>query len=378
MGSDNLQTQEVREAMKRIFHQRSQGFDTAVRSKAFSMLVESGLSQDEISEILDESTDPWNTEYDSYIQARLDNLAQRDSDIKRKLKNAMKNVNVSNYDVMSPKGKALAFTSPLANLKDLTAEYYMYVENSKAGILKRSGMDVTATSPTQSMPLYSFGIFAAGLESLLGEEVEAGQEDVEATAGISLDLLGVSLRPISFFTGQSGLMSAVWNAPSEPVSALQTNLLLQDHSKRLHLSNGLIVEHQLMGAISLDLSGSLSVSLWNKNAKCLIKNSAAVVMTGKTNIITSSFRTGIDFDASSLSRIDFQSDVDFYDGIKSCLQMGRPNVTFKHNVSKFESARGFKKSFRANIRRTQSSDAVSYPLPPRNNQECRKLMATNS
>ncbi|ELT96685.1 hypothetical protein CAPTEDRAFT_144067, partial [Capitella teleta] len=172
-------------------------------------------------------------------------------------------------------------------------------------------------------------IFAAGLESLLGEEVEAGQEDVEATAGISLDLLGVSLRPISFFTGQSGLMSAVWNAPSEPVSALQTNLLLQDHSKRLHLSNGLIVEHQLMGAISLDLSGSLSVSLWNKNAKCLIKNSAAVVMTGKTNIITSSFRTGIDFDASSLSRIDFQSDVDFYDGIKSCLQMGRPNVTFK-------------------------------------------------
>ena len=54
----------------------------------------------------------------------------------------------------------------------------------------------------------------------MGEEVEPGQEDVEATAGISLDLLDVSLRPISFFTGQSGLMGAVWSAPTEPTSAL--------------------------------------------------------------------------------------------------------------------------------------------------------------
>ena len=39
--------------------------------------------------------------------------------------------------------------------REVTAEYYMYVENSRAGILKRSGMDVTAISPSQTMPLYS-------------------------------------------------------------------------------------------------------------------------------------------------------------------------------------------------------------------------------
>ncbi len=65
------------------------------------------------------------------------------------------------------------------------------------------------------------GIYAAGMEGLLGKEVEPGQEDVSATAGLSLSILDVSLRPISFFTGQAGLMSAVWNAPSEPISALQ-------------------------------------------------------------------------------------------------------------------------------------------------------------
>ena len=69
--------------------------------------------------------------------------------------------------------------------------------------------------------LFQFGIFAAGLESLLGEEVDKEDEDITATAGMSLDLMEVSLRPLTFFTGSGGLMSAVWSAPSEPVSALQ-------------------------------------------------------------------------------------------------------------------------------------------------------------
>ena len=72
--------------------------------------------------------------------------------------------------------------------------------------------------------LFQFGIFAGGLEALLGEEVESGKEDEEATAGMSLDLLGVSLRPITFFTGQAGLLAAVWKAPAELTSALQVGL----------------------------------------------------------------------------------------------------------------------------------------------------------
>ena len=70
-----------------------------------------------------------------------------------------------------------------------------------------------------------FGIYTAGLEALLGEEVEPGKEDQEATAGMSLDLLGVSLRPITFFTGQAGLLAAVWSAPPQLMSALQVGHL---------------------------------------------------------------------------------------------------------------------------------------------------------
>lgn len=57
----------------------------------------------------------------------------------------------------------------------------------------------------------------------------------------------------------------------------QTNLLLQDYQDLLYLGNGLIAEVNTLGALSLDLSGSLTVSLWSKNAESLIRNRCAAV-----------------------------------------------------------------------------------------------------
>lgn len=79
---------------------------------------------------------------------------------------------------------------------------------------------IKLNGPTTCCRCPQVNLYAAGIEGLLGEEVES---EVEVTAGLSLDLLGVSLRPVSFFTGQSGLMSAVWNAPSELTPALQVS-----------------------------------------------------------------------------------------------------------------------------------------------------------
>jgi len=66
-----------------------------------------------------------------------------------------------------------------------------------------------------------FKLFAAGLEALLSDEVSDEEKDVEVTAGLGLDLIDTSLRPITFFVGQTGLMSALWNAPAELTPALQ-------------------------------------------------------------------------------------------------------------------------------------------------------------
>ena len=71
-----------------------------------------------------------------------------------------------------------------------------------------------------------FGIYANGLESLVGDAPPEGQEGVEPTAGMSFTFMDVLLTQIEFFRGTSGLMSAVWNAPSEMTSALQVSCKL--------------------------------------------------------------------------------------------------------------------------------------------------------
>ena len=50
------------------------------------------------------------------------------------------------------------------------------------------------------------------------------------------------------------------------------NYLLHDHKESLLLGNGLHIKIEVTGVVSLDLSGSLSVSLWNKNARSLVRN----------------------------------------------------------------------------------------------------------
>jgi microsomal triglyceride transfer protein large subunit len=235
-------------------------------------------------------------------------------------------------------------------------------------------MDVDIISDLQTLPVYSFKIYAAGLEALLGEEVDEAEKEIDVTAGLALDLVGVSLRPVTFFVGQGGLMSAIWSAPSELTPALQTNFLLQDHSERLHLGNGLVAELDVTGALSLGLEGSLSLSLWNKNAQSLIKNSAGLALIGSLSVSTPSFQVGIKWNASTQSYIDFRSDVNFYDGVVMCLQMARPSFTFRTNVTKSESCRGFRTRYRALITRSQKINAASYPLPGRNAENCRKLL----
>ena len=244
-----------------------------------------------------------------------------------------------------------------------------------------------------------------------------GEESEDATAGLALTLMDVLLRPVEFFRGTSGLMSAVWNAPTEPVSALQViriltfvrfkvftkivaicllleisqvtenhidcncfvvlrsqrlkctivimrfplsvchppiidfshfelllrkcnftvvsfffqgNLLLQDHSQKLHLSNGLIVDLTVLGVASIDLSGSISISLWYKNSHSVIKNSGALVVEGSMKLDSQVLKGGIKFSAETEAVIDFQTDVNFSDmPLQMCLQMKRLPLQYR-------------------------------------------------
>jgi len=368
-----LLTPQIRASLLSIYQQTKRGYNNVVRTAAMSVLL-TGLSEPEVAAILAGTDEPGQGEMAMFVQARLQTVAENNQTVRQYIKNTLKKPAVGNYDVMAPKGKTLAFKEQMAETASALATYDMFVENGKSGVLKRSGLDVSLHSATSSQPVLGFGIFAAGLEGLLGEEVPAEEADIEATAGLALNLLDVSLRPVSFFTGQSGLMSAVWNAPSSLVSALQANVLMQDASHHIPLINGLLLSHTVQGAVSLDLSGLVSISLWSKYCNSLIKNSGALVIEGSLGIDTSAFKTGITYKVAGSSVIDFETYVDFYDKIQMCLQMGRPASNFRHQVNKYEWATGLKKGYQSHIERVTAVHAASYPLPKPNNEQCRNLM----
>ncbi|CAD5115306.1 DgyrCDS4294 [Dimorphilus gyrociliatus] len=349
-----------------IYHQQSRGYDTAVRSKALRYLIKNNISYEDVLKIIQSLNDPYNTELATFTKALLFDKSSNNDNLGKLISKALKNSpRINTYDGLATKGKSLSFHNFLARSETFDSVYDMYVENTRTGVMKRSGMDVDLNGNS----IYSFGLFSAGVESLLGEESD---DDSVVTAGLALDMLGVAFRPITFFTGRSGLMSAVWSAPSSMTSALQANMLLQDRREFIKLSNGIVVIYDVMGSISMDLSGLISISLWNKNAHTEIMNTGAYSLHSTFQIASPVFSM-IEHKLEATGIINFNSDVDFYEKLKSCLQMSRPTVNIKHVSTTREKIRGLK-GYTHRRKRELVSPGVSYPLPKKNNDMCREMM----
>lgn len=50
------------------------------------------------------------------------------------------------------------------------------------------------------------------------------------------------------------------------------NVLTQDKRLTIYMQNGIVLQHDLMGVASIELSGFISISLWNQDAHSVIKN----------------------------------------------------------------------------------------------------------
>ncbi|KAK3594387.1 hypothetical protein CHS0354_009680 [Potamilus streckersoni] len=363
-------------ALLKIYHQKERRYDISVRAAAVDILLKKNPSSHIIRNILLTATaDQRDFELSTYVNKRLIDQMKSDNKLRSVMASVLEDIWINNYHVMSQRGKSSAFSSLLAETQDTNCTYGLYMQMSRTGVMKRSSMIVDLVGENSRQPFLNFGIYAEGLESLLSEETDPSEEGVEATAGMGLTLMDVLLPPVEFFRGSGGLMSAVWNAPSEPVSALQANLLLQDHSHRFHLANGLIVELQVLGVASIDLSGSVSISLWNRNSKSNIRNSGALVIEGTMKLEGDIGRAGMSFMAEGEAYIDFNSDVDFYETpFKMCMQMIRPPLTFKHTIRKHEFAKQFGRGYRARLTKNTHITGVSYFLNEKNSEECKVLI----
>uniref|UniRef100_A0A0B6ZQ93 MTP large subunit lipid-binding domain-containing protein n=1 Tax=Arion vulgaris TaxID=1028688 RepID=A0A0B6ZQ93_9EUPU len=379
-------TSEVTEAMLRIFHQNKVNYDSSVRIAALELILDNQPSEQVIRNILLSSLDQSNVEFSTYVVRMLLDYANANPSLSSKLSSVLQELWINNYNIFSQKGKSSVITSYLAQMKDLNGTYSLYFENTPSGVMKQSGMIVSLQGKTIQQPIMKFGIYADGLESLIGEaggeapnadeNVAEGENDstVEPTAGMSFTFMDVLLTQVEFFRGMSGLMSAAWNAPSELTSALQGNLLLQDHSQRIHLSNGLVLDTKVLGALSLDLSGYISISLWNRNCEALIRNSGAVYLEGTLSVDSTELDVGLVFTGQGESYIDYTSNADFYEmPLKLCMQMKRPDFEFTHTVDKYEELlKGKKYTSHRSLKSKVSGE--EYLLNKANSDECRVML----
>ncbi|VEN51016.1 unnamed protein product [Callosobruchus maculatus] len=316
-------------------------------------------------------------EVKQYTYQKIRMLADEDDKIKVRVQNILrKNPMLNNYHGLSPRGLSLALkrrfmANPFSNGSLVT------VQEMKSGIVKRGTVDVILDKHGFSKELFSLGIFSGGLQSFISsEETEDTEEEEAATAGMELTVLETQIRPFVFFSGQGELMGHVWSGTaSEMTPAFQALLMLQDHLEHLRLGSGFIAELNVKGATSLDLSGKIEISLWNRNAQSLVQKSAGVATTGSISVDTEFVKSQAEFSTSIETKLDLQTDIDFSSNVHLCMRLTQPDALFRHNIFKVEKIPGSQHKLRISKYKKYPVPGTTYSINRKNNEMCSAIFS---
>jgi hypothetical protein len=208
----------------------------------------------------------------------------------------------------------------------------------------------------------------------------ANDEPITPTAGMRLALFDNEQNPVTFFTGEGELMSAVWAASGDQMTAFGSTFLVNDLRNSLPLLNGYTLNIDVQSALSLKLSGSVEVSIWYRTSHTVVANEGSFVLDGKISLHSSNGKTVFknELGLSTELGVNFITDTDFYSNpFKMCLKMDQNQFSIKYkanhklfdledNTGK-ESAQNWK---RTNERRIQGR---SYVTLPKNFKSCSAL-----
>ncbi|KFM79183.1 Microsomal triglyceride transfer protein large subunit, partial [Stegodyphus mimosarum] len=265
---------------------------------------------------------------------KISHILSKNEELRSRVMKILDDKEISHYYSLAQKGSSSLFTRPLLSADGINVTYGIEMEMLDGGLLKRSSFDVDFETSVGISNLLSVGMFAEGLSSIAGDS--SGEEGVDPTAGMELTFLESSLRPYVFFSSTSELMGHAWSGTaSEPTPALQGIFALSDDKNLLVLNNGMIAQLELRGVLSVDLSASIQISLWNRNSQSQVKNAAALLMVGVATVDSDIAKTQGAFNFMGQSAIEFKTDLEFYESpFKMCLQMDHPDVIIKRNFQR--------------------------------------------
>ncbi|XP_071476011.1 microsomal triglyceride transfer protein large subunit-like [Diadema antillarum] len=365
---------EIVSGLNYIYHQNKRRFSNVVRVAAVSLVLGKNPSTQDVVNVALSLNSQESDEFAKFVYAKMMLLSREKTPAGVVITDTLADMMVYNYAMIRTGGFSNAYQSFLAEMAAAAAPFELDLQMTGSGLLRKSSFDVSLNAANDSLLIMQVLLFSRGLESFFGEDT--GDEG-ESTAGIAVQLLGISLRPIVFFSGSGDLMSMAWSlgsASDSSYSAVQGLILLQDHSQRISLQSGFEVDASLQGGVSVDLGGGLDFSLWHRTSTTTVFNSGAMSIRGSTRLVSPVLNAGVKYGADAKGHIDFVTTVKFSSLPPSfCLQMMQEPLSYKQFVKKFEQAEKSPRKFAVSYSRKTSIQEGSFKLFDENSPMCDEM-----
>ncbi|EAT47026.1 AAEL001806-PA [Aedes aegypti] len=287
------------------------------------------------------------------------------------LKKVIRQIISDNYHILGVKGVSTALSRTYSTVPSFNASLVSLQEMS-GGVLKRGIVDLTLDVDEEKFSLFTLGLFAGGLSSFVSSgDGEEAEEETDTVAGMELSVQGSVLRPLVFFDGKGELMGHVWSGTaSEPTPAYQATTLLQDNEERFPLQNGGIVRLNTLGALSIDLNGQVTMSLWGRNAHSKVEQNTGIAVTGSISLDTSFISLTVNFNIGQEPQLHLTSDLDFSSDNRLCMQLKQTDSALSRSVLKSVSVPGSKYRKTQSHKMTYKIPGHTHALNQKNNDMC--------
>ncbi|KFB45478.1 AGAP010234-PA-like protein [Anopheles sinensis] len=348
--SVHLWNDEFKSSFDAILFQVFRRYDSSARALAFDILLDMKPNYFELMHLMQllKSTDK-SFEVKQYMLQKLRMLADQCRDFAVLLRKVIEgDPALNNYHVLVPKGLSTALSRQFSEAPTFNA--------SITSLQEMSG-----------------GLFAEGLSSFVSSDTEESNDadDEETMAGMELSIQGTVMRPLVFFSGKGELMGHVWSGTaSERTPAYQATTLLQDNEEWFHSHSGATLRLSATGAISIDLNGQVTMSLWGRNAQSKVEQNTGITMAGSLSAETGFASIGVNFSTVQEPQLHLTSALDFSSDPVLCMQLVQPKTTMKEQLFKTVSLAGWKQSTVYKTTKLYNFTGLTHALNRKNNEMC--------
>lgn len=369
--------------LRSIFHQTVRRFDSSIRTLALDILLKDDLDEEKVKDLLSAVKQADKSyEVKQYLLEQLKLRAGECDKFKEILTNAIQSdCALNNYNRIATGGLTTALSRQFLAHPSFNSTI-ISVQEIQKGVLKRGIVDMFFAGEGQKkFSYFTLELYARGMDSMMGggnadaeEEDETNKEEETLTAGMELIVHGQSLRPLQFFSGQGELMGHVWSGTaSDKTNAYRATTVFFEHRFETPFHSGFVVNFDFMTAISIDLSGQVTLSLWNRNGRSKVEQAIGLATIGRATVITDFSRTVSEFRLQQTPKLNLISDFEFSGNNLLCLQLSQPDITLKKTYWKKNVIPALRVNEEKEKKFNYEITGNSHLLNAKNNEMCRTI-----